>query len=742
MARARWTLAWAFWCVAAVVAVWGGWDAPRRGETGVQMRGTQVGSVQLGSSADLEAGLEPGDRLALPGRPGASSVRNRLTHLRAGETIPLLVQASPGSGDEPRRVRVTAAPPSLETLSWRLAWSTVALALLALACVVGRARRDALAAVFFLWCTVVSLAVTPWPLWPMPAAAWALEAIAGASALFLPVLLLHFFALFPEGRGRRRTRLARVLYAAALTLALLSPVGSRLPGGSGDLVAAAGGVFFAVAVGLAVTSFVISYRQAKARHRGRLQVLLWCSILGLAPVVALTLASNLAAGPIGAPWQAAALLFLVVPLGFAYAIEVHQVFDFRWRRGREPARNHAVPLAPPVFEAGDARATVDAVAADLHARLGLSHCAVYWRNGGPGAELVTWLGDPAPEGGPESVPDSVVQFLDRLRRPASLDELRPFAEPGAGVAFFSKWERTGGRTLVPIFSSHELRAVLALGGRLADDLGSARRRAELGEYVAHAALAVEHAEFHDDRVHRARMDRELELARGIQERLLPRSDPSYPTIACSGASIPSGRVCGDYFDYVDLGERRFGVAVADVCGKGVPAALLVSHVQAGLQLRAAGGTAPSEVIAGLNRDLARFRQPEKFVCLLYAVVDTRARLVRWANGGLNPPLYFSPDGEVTTLPIGDLILGVDAETEYHEWSARLAPGEGILFHTDGILDARRGEEVFGGPLLEAALRSAVGLRAPRLRDRILAAARDFHATGPGDDMTAVVLKAH
>ena len=216
----------------------------------------------------------------------------------------------------------------------------------------------------------------------------------------------------------------------------------------------------------------------------------------------------------------------------------------------------------------------------------------------------------------------------------------------------------------------------------------------------------------------------------------------YSSYVPGKSSIPSGRICGDYFDYVDLGDRRFGLAVADVCGKGVPAALLVSHVQAGLQLRAAGGTAPSEVIAGLNRDLARFRQPEKFVCLLYAVIDTRDRTVRWANGGLNPPLRFSVDGSVRTLPVGDLILGVDPETTYHEWSDELVPGEGIVFHTDGILDARRGDEVFGGTPLESVIGEVAPLRAPRLRDRILAAARAFHTTGPGDDMTAVVLKAH
>ncbi len=739
MARARWTLAWAFWSVAMLVALWGAWDAPRRGDTGVLMRGDRVGSVLAGSAAARASALAPGDRLVLPASE-RTAVRTRLAHLRAGESITVQV-TRPGDPLPPRTLSLEARPPAAEIISWRLAWSAVALGLLVLAWAVGRARRDALALVFFLWCTVASVAMAPWPLWPSPAPAQALEAAAAASALFLPVLLLHVFALFPEGRGRRRTRLAAVLYGLGAVLALAAPLGAPIHPAIGEAAAAAGGLFFAVAIALAIASFTISYRTASTRHRRRLHVLLWCAILGLAPVVALTVQNNLARRPAPVPMQAAALLFLLVPAGFAYAIEVHQIFDFRWRPGQGGRGRASIPPAPPVFGAGDARATVHAVAADLHSRLGLSHCCIYWRIGGPGLELATWLGDPPPEGGVEHLLPEVVQALERLRRPVNLEELRALSDDRASAALYAQWERSGTRTLLPLFASRELRAVLALGGRLSDDLSTTRRRAELGEYMEHASLAVEHAEFHDERVQRARVERELELARSIQERLLPRRDPIFPTFASAGASIPSGRVCGDYFDYVDLGERRFGAVVADVCGKGVPAALLVSHVQAGLRLRAAGGTPPAEVLAGLNRDLSRFHQPEKFVCLLYAVVDARARTVRWANAGLNPPLGFRSDGEVRELPCGDLILGVDAGTEYQEWSETLAPGEGIVLHTDGILDARSGDEIFGGGRFATTVARWATLRAPRLRDRILAEARAFHRTGPADDMTALVLKS-
>jgi serine phosphatase RsbU (regulator of sigma subunit) len=741
MSRAGWASAWGLWSLAVVLAAWGAWEAPRRGETGILMRGGRVGAVLPGSPAHATGLIQPGDFLALRDGPtghNPGAVRARLAHLRAGEHIAVRV-VRPASSPPARTLDLAARPPSMEAVSWRLAWAGVALGLLALAWAVGRARRDALAMVFFLWCTVAALAIAPWPIWPWSWAAQALEAVAGWSALLLPVLLLHVFALFPEGRGRRRTRVAKVLYATAVVLALLSPAGALGAPWLSEVAAAAGSLFFAVAVALAVASFLISYRVASARHRRRLNVLLWCAVLGLSPVVGLTVFSNLADRPAPAPAPAAALLFLLVPAGFAYAIEVHQIFDFRWRRG--PAPRAGIPAAPPVFVAGDARATVDAVAADLHDRLALSHCGVYWRNGGRSATLATWLGDAPAEGPPESLPEEVVQSLDRLARPADLDELRALAPGGSVEAHLARLERAGSRTLAPLYASHELRAVLALGSRLSDDLASTRRRAELCGYMEHASLAVEHAEFHDERVQRARVEREVELARAIQERLLPRRDPSFPTLACAGASVPSGRVCGDYFDYVELGRRRLGIVVADVCGKGVPAALLVSHLQAGLRLRAGAGAPPAEVVAGLNQDLARFHQPEKFVCLLYAVVDARSREVRWANGGLNPPLLFRRDGTVRELPSGDLILGVEPGTRYREWSERLAPGEGLVVPTDGVFDARRGGQSFGEARLPALVARWRGLRAPRLRDRILAEARAFHRDGPPDDMTALVVKA-
>jgi len=115
--------------------------------------------------------------------------------------------------------------------------------------------------------------------------------------------------------------------------------------------------------------------------------------------------------------------------------------------------------------------------------------------------------------------------------------------------------------------------------------------------------------------------------------------------------------------------------------------------------------------------------------------------VTWANGGLHPPLWVRPGSGVHSLPGGDLILGVESETRYREHTVHLVPGESMVMLTDGILDARSGNEDFGASLMPECLARWAHLRAPRLRDRLLTEAREFHHTGVADDMTVVVLQA-
>ncbi|HKA24418.1 MAG TPA: PP2C family protein-serine/threonine phosphatase [Candidatus Eisenbacteria bacterium] len=727
-----WRAAWAAWTIVIGLAIWGLADCPRRGDVGLLLRGDKVGAVERGSPA-AAAGLAPGERIRLAADPSDESLRLELARLTPGQSLSVV--------HGQRSATLVARAPSRGLVAYRLAWALVALGFLLLGAAVGRRRRDRVALVFFLWCTASGLVLAPRPAWPIAAGAIAEEILSSAAALFLPALLVHFFALLPESRGRRRKLVAYGLYGGAAAWTLAQGVAATAAPGLQEALLPVGALLFAAGAAGALISFALSYRGASPRHRRRLQVLFWSAAVGLVPLVAMTLWSNLGSDP-GALGRLSALLVLCVPAGFAYAIEVHQVFDFRWRPSRDRAVTaDALPTTPPVFAAADSRSVVDAVAADLHSRLGLAHCGVFRTEERNGAVLATWLGDLPTPPAPAGLPADVSRALTRLSRPADLGEVGALVEGTASRAALGDLREGGTKLLLPLFSGSRLVATLALGPGLSLDLSLPRHRAALREYAAHASLAVEHADLGAARDDHSRVDRELEVARGIQEHLLPERDPVFPTLAAAGASIPSGRVGGDYYDYLPLGPRRFGVAVGDVCGKGVPAALLVAHVQAALRRHAGAETRPGEVLNALNQELARYHQAEKFVCLAYAVVDAPSRTVTWANGGLHPPLWIKPGDGVHALPGGDLILGVESETRYREHQVHLAPGESVVLLTDGILDARSGNEDFGDSLLPECLGRWAHLRAPRLRDRLLAEARGFHRTGIIDDMTVVVLQA-
>jgi serine phosphatase RsbU (regulator of sigma subunit) len=232
----------------------------------------------------------------------------------------------------------------------------------------------------------------------------------------------------------------------------------------------------------------------------------------------------------------------------------------------------------------------------------------------------------------------------------------------------------------------------------------------------------------------------VQLARRIQDRLLPSAPPILPTVDVAGATIPAGEIGGDTYDLIPLGRRSLGLAVADVCGKGLPAALLLAAAQAHLRGRAAENAAPRTLLAHLNDELTALRQPEKFVCLAYARLDARKRTLTWANAGLNPPILVHPDGRIEELEGGGLILGVSEGQTYEEFETRCARGSLVAFYTDGMTDSRDEGEIYGPERLGASLLRNRHLRAARLVERVLEESTAWHRTGPADDRTIAIIK--
>jgi sigma-B regulation protein RsbU (phosphoserine phosphatase) len=238
-----------------------------------------------------------------------------------------------------------------------------------------------------------------------------------------------------------------------------------------------------------------------------------------------------------------------------------------------------------------------------------------------------------------------------------------------------------------------------------------------------------------------RMERELDLARDIQMGLVP----ARPLIAgpweVHGLVVPARQVGGDYFDFYELDGDRFGIAIGDVSGKGVPAALLMSNVQASLRAFCDGRRSLPSAMAEINRSVARTGVGGRFVTLFYAEIDHAKGELRYTNAGHNYPLLRRKSGEVEYLDRGGLILGIFDGAEYEEGRIPLEPGDRLLLYSDGVSEAedKTGSQ-FGDDRLFELWRSCGERPTREIVPCLFKAVEAFRADAPqSDDMTALVV---
>ena len=214
--------------------------------------------------------------------------------------------------------------------------------------------------------------------------------------------------------------------------------------------------------------------------------------------------------------------------------------------------------------------------------------------------------------------------------------------------------------------------------------------------AGHVAIAVENARiFRHERYERERMERESSEARAMQRALFLKPVPLIPGIAFETAWHPAGAVAGDWFDFIDLGNGRYGVALADVSGKGMPAALLMSATRALLRSIAPQHSSPAETLEHLNRTLAEDFPTGKFVTMVYGVLDAGTREITLASAGHPRPLVINDHCALLDLDTG-LPLGL-GPSQYPERTLTLAPGTELLLYTDGITEAMNSADEEYGP---------------------------------------------
>ena len=240
-----------------------------------------------------------------------------------------------------------------------------------------------------------------------------------------------------------------------------------------------------------------------------------------------------------------------------------------------------------------------------------------------------------------------------------------------------------------------------------------------------------------------RLERDVTIAQQVQIRLFPRKPPAIPNLECQGVCRPARGVAGDYYDFLVLDGAHAGIAVGDVAGKGLAAALLMASLQAALRSLASIATeGPAALARDLNAQMCALTDPTRFATWFWAVFDEPARTLTYVNAGHNPPMLLRRDGSLQRLKIGGPPLGVFAETSYRKDTVALASGDLLVIFTDGITEApNAAEEEFGDARLEAFVRAHAGATPEQLCRGLLGAVDAFQAGEPQqDDMTLVVAR--
>jgi serine phosphatase RsbU (regulator of sigma subunit) len=249
--------------------------------------------------------------------------------------------------------------------------------------------------------------------------------------------------------------------------------------------------------------------------------------------------------------------------------------------------------------------------------------------------------------------------------------------------------------------------------------------------------------FYRQALQQARAEQELNMARRIQRSFLLSHFPKSPRIEVHALNVSSREVSGDFYDVVPSGSDKMLLAVADVSGKGVPAALLSSMLQAALRAQSHAGMTVAQQLANINVLVCDRTAPEQFATFFLARVDEASMTMTYANGGHNPPILFHRDGTHELLEKGGTVLGFLPDATFDEATVPLRPGDLAIVYTDGVTEAvGAADEMFGEERLEALVRGLDPSRGAReiVEDILAGLRRHLGGREAGDDVTVLVMR--
>lgn len=304
-------------------------------------------------------------------------------------------------------------------------------------------------------------------------------------------------------------------------------------------------------------------------------------------------------------------------------------------------------------------------------------------------------------------------------------------------------EKTRMAYALPVFNETSFVGLLLLGPRLDRKPLSEEDRDFIVSLSQQAAVAIENVRLQKEMVEKERMERELQLAREIQQKLLPKTVPVIDQYEIGVEMRPYYDVGGDFFDFITHEGGQLSICLADVSGKSLPASMIMSTAQATLRaLNSFPSNSPQEVIKKLNLQMCMSTQSNKFVTMFYAVLDPKTNTMEYINAGHNPPILMGGEDKVEFLRDGGMVIGLFPDVEYTVGKVHFEEGTELLIFTDGLSEVmdEQGEEFGDDRLVKAFL----GLRghgsATEAKDELINQVLTFSSGRMVDDLTVMLIR--
>ena len=302
----------------------------------------------------------------------------------------------------------------------------------------------------------------------------------------------------------------------------------------------------------------------------------------------------------------------------------------------------------------------------------------------------------------------------------------------------------GAEVVIPFKLQGKTDGILVLGERLSHAKYTDAEMSFISSLCNLAAMAIDNARLFEESLAKQRLEEELNLAHSIQEKLLPRENPRFAGCTVGTFHIPTKQVGGDYFDVMKLSDRLICVAIADVSGKGFPAALLMANLQSAFRALMATELKLNQIVGRLNNIVYENTDFDRFITFFIAVYDSVERRLTYINAGHNYPFLLKENGSVLRLEAGGLMLGVVPNVSYEVGTEEIAPENILYMFTDGVNEAlNENGDQFSEERIEDLLRLNAGLDPDEILETVRKDVALFVGQAPqSDDITQLCVKFH